>query len=261
MVNEILDEVKRISNGKKIKNALTILYVYLVRVLIAFIPATVITIINFIIKTFFELFDARFLNSMTEFIFSIITLVISVGTFVLTSPFLFGCLNYFLNEAKENNANDKLTKYLTNKNLWKKQMYMTLYLLVGTTIGLICFIIPGVFFFSKRVMAPFILIDHEELTVKECFKMSKEVMQNRYKDLIRICIRMAIPTAILYILIEYLTHFSPWTRFLGNVLLVGVAFVFLIAISDMILAFAALYMKINGKKAGAIDVEYREIDD
>ena len=261
MVDEVISDVRRIAQNKRLKNIFTLIFVYLMRVLIAFIPVTILEIIKFIISTLFNILNAHLLSQGFNFVYSLIVEIVSVATYIFTSPFLFGCINYFLNEAKGEKNDEKLTKYIHNHKLCYKQMLMILRLSFFTLIGLLCFIVPGIIYLSKRIMAPLLLIEDESLGINEAIVKSIDIMEKRYKELIKVIIKILLPSAIMYILGSYVAHFNAATRILGNIMLFITFIMFIIALSDAILAIAVMYTKITGKKQGAIDVEYREIND
>lgn len=261
MVDEIFSDVRRIAEGKRLKNVGTLILVYLIRVLIAFIPVTLLAIINFIVTILFDLINANLLNATFTFVYQLIVELVSIATFICTAPFLFGCINYFFNEAKENKEERKIGKYLHNPSMCVKQMGLIFRMSLFTFLGLLCFIIPGVIYFLKRVMAPLILIEDESLSITEALVKSRDIMENRYKDLLKVAFKILLPSLIMYVLSTYLMHFGGFTHFIGSILSFATIIVFLLNLSDTILAVAVMYTKINGKKAGAIDVEYREIND
>lgn len=260
MVDEVYSEVKNISANKKFKYLGILIYIYIVRILIALIPATILAIIKFIIDLFVTLTSSAILGTTFDFIFSLVTSVVSLLTFCITSPFLFGGLNYFYKESM-NEKTESINKYLGNHKLCFKQMRMTLELVVFTFLGLLCFIAPGVIYFTNRIMAPFILIDNEDMEVKDCFKESVRIMENRKGDFVKLLIKIMLPSLILYILSTYIGHFNAFTKVIGFILSIVTFFVFIFALADMVIACSCLYKKVMGKRAGAIDVEFREIDD
>ena len=258
MLEEVCSEINRIAKGKRFNNICILIYIYLIRFLIAFIPVVLLAIIKFLFGIF-SLANLDFITSGFNILYEILVAILSYVTFIATSPFMFGGLNYFYNEVKNDNTKEKLSKYLSNSKLCFKQMILIFIISMFTLMGLCFLIVPGVIFLSYTIMAPFILIDDESKSIKECLLESKKIMKGRVFTLIKLVIKLMLPSLLLYILSAYMMT-NPFTYLLGMLGMIATFVIFMIALSDVFVGIAILYTKVSGKKAGAIDVEFREID-
>lgn len=259
MLDEITSEVKRIAKNKRLKNSLVLIYIYLIRILIAFIPVVLLSIIKFIFGIF-ALVNLNFISYGFNIIYEICMILISYLAFIATSPFLFGGLNYFNNEAKGETKDEKLTKYIHDSKFAFKQMKLMLVLSLGFIISSCLLIIPGIIFACFYILSPYVLLDNKDLSIKEAMKESRRIIKGRMMTLVLAVLKINLPWLLIYIIGTYF-KFMPHFMALGNLLLFVGFFVMLCNVSDTFLALSVLYQKVSGKKAGAIDVEYREIKD
>lgn len=104
-----------------------------------------------------------------------------VVQFCLLSPLLVGVHKFFLQNAKDKGMYKDMLFSFRMENYGKvfitmffKDLYCCLWMLL--------FIIPGIIKMYEYRMIPFILSEHPELSRKEVFRMSKEMMKGKKWD-------------------------------------------------------------------------------
>ena len=112
---------------------------------------------------------------------SVTLLMYYVVQFCLLSPLLVGIHKFFLQNAKEKGVYKDMLFSFRMENYGKvfitmffKDLYCCLWMLL--------FIIPGIVKMYEYRMIPFILSEHPELSRKEVFRMSKEMMKGKKWD-------------------------------------------------------------------------------
>ena len=261
MESEIVSEAKRISKRNMPEYIITLFKVWLTIVLIVAVPWIIVELLTFVISAFLKLLGSQMILNIFINLANIIKSIIIYLGVILASPIIFGGINYFYNEASDIQNKESVMKYSIPSKLSFKQMWVVFLLTFNTFLGLIFFILPGVIYFTNRIMVPFILIDKETITVKAAVQESKKMMKNRIDAFIKIVIRIFITPILLYVMGTYVFQFEGSLKIFGEIIYIAGIVVTIYSVVNFLIAIPLLYNKIKGKKSGAIDVEFKEIKD
>lgn len=261
MDREIADRARKTGTDKKLSYIWVLFLMYITRFLISTIPVLLLGLIGFLISSIFYALGINFVAESFNFVIGLLQAVVAYLSFLVSGPVLFGGLNYFKNESEGVKNGGSIFKFMHLNKTCAKMIGMTFVLSFGTIFGMLFLIIPGVIYLANRIMAPYILLENPEVGVLDAIIESKDIMKNRRSDLYGIALRLFWPSLLAYILGNYIGHFGGFAGFIGW-LFTTLGFALLaFGLVDFFIALPILYGQIKGKKKGAIDVEFREINE
>lgn len=116
--------------------------------------------------------------------------------FLLLMPLSFGIYYYFMNMRKGTQKLEDLYEFFVDFKTGCKLLFAMLWYMFIVTIGMILFIVPGIIWSYRYVMIFYLLIENRDMTIKDAFKKSKEIMHgHKFKYFIATMIVMLIPMA------------------------------------------------------------------
>lgn len=261
MSSDIVDRARRCGTDKKLKYLWILFVMYVVRILISFVPSLLLGLIGFLISSIFYAMGINFMADSFNFVIGLLESVVAYVSFLISGPVLFGGLSYLKNETEGVKNTESIFKFMHLNKTCAKMIGMTFILSFGTIFGLLFLIVPGVIYISNRIMAPYILLENPEMGVLDAIIESKEIMNGRRSDLYWIVIKLFWPALATYILGNFVGHFGGFLAFLGWVISCLAIALIAFGLVDFLLALPIFFNKIKGRKKGAIDVEFREVED
>lgn len=261
MASDIVNRARKTGTDKKLHYLWIVFIMYVVRILISIVPSLILGLIGFLISSIFYAIGIDFVAESFNFVIGLLESVVGYLAFLVSGPVLFGGLNYFKNEAEGVKNKESIFKFMHLNKTCGKMIGMTFILSFGTIFGMLFLIIPGIIYLSNRIMAPYILLENPEIGVLDAIIESKDIMKGRRSDLYKVFLSLFWPSLLAYVLGNYVGHFGGFASFIGW-LVTCLGFALLaFGLVDFLLALPILYGQIKGKKKGAIDVEFREINE
>lgn len=116
--------------------------------------------------------------------------------FLLLIVLSFGVYYYFMNMRKGTQKLEDLYEFFVDFKTGCKLTFAMLWYLFIVALGTILFIIPGIIWSYRYVMIFYLIIENRDMTIKDAFKKSKEIMHgHKFKYFIATMIVMLIPMA------------------------------------------------------------------
>lgn len=104
-----------------------------------------------------------------------------LGIFLI--PVRFGVVQYFhdISNGREGRIDDFLTPY--KEKFWEEMIKARLIASIYTVLGLICFIIPGIYMAFKYSQIEYCFLDNKQIKYKEAMDKSAQIMKNNKMEL------------------------------------------------------------------------------
>lgn len=173
------------------------------------IPAILVVVsINFML-TFVDMETT--LGKIIDFIGTILIMPINIGIFA-----------YLIKYVREDKLDNNIL-FCYYDNMWKIVLTQIIMGIV-ISLGLICFIIPGIYFGLSYLLVPYLIVEKPELSVVETLRLSRKMMKDRIFDALVLGFSflgwalLAIPTFGIILIWLYPYMMITNTKFFTNII-------------------------------------------